>query len=420
MKAISRVCVFLLLMAFVAIACDDDPSTSSGQADDDEDSADDDALDDDTLDDDSSAAEATDDDDDDDNPLLHPETPGPFTVGNRSFFFTDGSRELSCGDGPRTLLVEIWYPAADDADQGAENTIEDFFLGRLDEVLELIGDQGEMENLPTGSYRDAALHPQAQALPVIVFSHGFMSNRFQNFTMAAYLASHGYVIVAPDHICNAMVTLTPEAAVAGSPLSIFSTMRERTGDVDFLLALLRDAPPEFLAGKLDLTRTALWGHSWGGLTVSESIKDHPEVGALLQMASFGTPVVPETISAASMYFWGKQEKVMRIFTDWHYAYLDAMPPPKFSLEFFDTGHFAFSDLCRFVPVIAEFANGCGTERRIDGQGEFSNPDHEALHAVLNAYATAFFGAALYGLPELAAYLNENHWPAMMEYAVTLP
>ncbi|HPQ71669.1 MAG TPA: hypothetical protein PKW95_21270 [bacterium] len=412
MKAISRVCVFLLLVAFVAFACGDDDDDDN-----DNDSVDDDATD----DDDSTDDDATDDDDDDDdNPLLHPEAPGPYVVGNRSFFFTDESRELSCGDGPRSLLVEIWYPAADDADQGAQNTIEDFFLGRLDEVLELIGAQGEMENLPTGSYRDAPLHPQAQALPVIVFSHGFMSNRFQNFTMAAYLASHGYVIVAPDHICNAMVTLTPDAAVAGSPLSMFSTIRERTGDIDFLLALLRESPPEFLAGRLDLTRSALWGHSWGGLTVSESIKDHPEVGALLQMASFGTPVVPETITASSMYFWGKQEKVVRMFTDWHYAYLAAMPPPKFSLEFFDTGHFAFSDLCRFVPVIANFANGCGTERRVDGQGGFTNPDHEALHAVLDAYATAFFGAALYDLPELTAYLNENHWPEMMEYAVTLP
>jgi len=423
MKRIGAFFGVLSLILFVFLTTcgddDDDPSTSSGQANDDDASpADDDNDDNDT----SPNGDDADDDDNDNqvNPYLHPEQPGPFVVGNVSLFLTDESRNLSCGDGKRVLLTEVWYPANDAAAANfPENRVEDFFLGRIDEVLEAIGDQGEMNNLATGSYRGAPLHAAAEKLPVLIFSHGFFSNRFQNFTMATYLASHGYIVVAPDHICNSQVTLTPSKVVVASPLSVMTTLKERKGDMAFLLDTFAQNPPPMFAGHIDKTRFAVWGHSFGGVTAMEYVKLDPRVKAIMPIAAFAFPYppVPASVTAPSLHLWGKQDKVMRMFRGWRDEIIAELPTPKIEMEFFNTGHFAFSDLCIMIPSFAGM-NGCGTENRIGGDGTFTNPDHDQLHRVLNAYAVAFFGATLFGYGELIDYLGDNHFPGMMEYQTT--
>lgn len=416
MKNLFRLMLICLLACAIALAaCDDDD-------DDNNDAVDDDAVDDDSADDDVDDDTAADDDavDDDINPFINPETMGPYLVGNASFFFEDTSRELSCGEGNRWLLTEVWYPAVDNADDWPENYTTDFFLGRDEEIEEALIEAGinpdeELYDVPTGSYRDAPLHPDAPSMPIVLFSHGFSSNRFQNYTMSAYLASHGYLVVSPDHICNAGVALTPDDVVLFSILNFPLTLGERKADMSFLIDVMTLNPPEMFAGRLDNERIGFWGHSFGGVTVSEQFKVETRVGALIQLASFGFPPVPETVTAPSMYMWGKQDKWMFMFENWHDTYIQQAPMPKYELEFFDTGHFAFSDLCEFSINLAENGNGCITETRIGSSKLFTNPDHDVLHEVLNAYATAFFGAALFDYPDLWAYLAENHWPEMMEY-----
>ena len=43
--------------------------------------------------------------------------------------------------------------------------------------------------------------------PLVVFSHGAYGVRFQSVFFTAYLASHGYVVVAPDHPDNCLFDL---------------------------------------------------------------------------------------------------------------------------------------------------------------------------------------------------------------------
>ena len=361
---------------------------------------------DDVQDDDSSSA----DDDTVEDPFGSPATPGPFVVGNTSMYLEDASRELTCGDGSRVLLTEVWYPAANGADAGAEHTTRDFFLDRWDEVVAAMGGTGEeLLDLPTGSYRDAPLHPGAPPMPITVFSHGFLSSRFQSYTMATYLASHGYLVVAADHACNTMVTITPDQVIPGEESDPLGALIERQDDVAFLLDRFIDDPPEAFAGRLDHDHVALWGHSWGGATVTELLKTDGRPQAVLQIAAFAFPPMPETVTAASMVWWGQQDKVMAPFIDYHHEIVEQMPSPKYRLEFVDTGHFAFSDLCEFVTDLAP-ENGCGTETYIDSEETFTNPDHGELHEAMNAYATAFFGSALLAHPEADAYLAEEHFP----------
>ena len=347
-----------------------------------------------------------------DSPFLHPETPGPFRAGNTSVFLQDDARTLSCAEGPRVLLTELWYPA--DAG-GTENTVLDFFLGRWDEVVDAMGgDRDALTDLPTGSWRDAPLAADAPPMPVLVFSHGFLSTRFQNYTMAAWLASHGYLVVAPDHTCNAQVALTEDAVVVSTDTNPFTALDDRVADVVFLLDLLTDHPPSLVDGRIDIAKIGLWGHSYGGVTILETLKTETRPLAVMPMAAFGFPPMPDTLTASSLHVWGMQDAIVGTFEPWHDEVILQMPLPRYQLDFPDTGHFAFSDLCLFVPDMAT-QNGCGTNPTLDGLSTFTNPDHDALHAVLNAYATAFFGATMLGEPDLVAWLEENHFPDLMGY-----
>jgi len=353
-------------------------------------------------------------------PSIHPDAPGPYLAGNTSVFLEDPDRPLGCGEGNRVLLTELWYPAADDADQLPENTIRDFFLGRWEEVVAALeGDPEAMLDLPTGSHRDAPIHPDAWNLPVVLFSHGFTSNRFQNYTLAAFLAGHGYVVVAPDHVCNAHVTLTEDAVVVGTDTNPYSALDARLADLPFLLDRLRYAPPAVLSGRLDASRVALSGHSWGAVSVTELLKTDDRARALIQIAGFGFPPAAEVDDLGTLSLWGQQDGIMAPFADWHDEVLDQLPPPVYELSFIDTGHFAFSDLCRFVPELAG-EDGCGEGERLESGEAFTNPSPDEVEEVASAYAAAFLGATLYDVPALHTWLAENHFPERVDYAAELP
>ncbi len=398
----------LLTLALATCACDSD--------DDDADSSDSkpagDDSEDDTTDDD-----AEDDDADDDglpvDPFLYPGKPGPYPVGNTSYFLEDESRALGCGEGNRRLVVEVWYPATDDATSYDENTLYDFFLDQQEAAMAAFAEHGDLpppENYPTGSYRDAPPRDEPTAMPLIVFSHGFTSSRFQNYSMANWLASHGYAVVSPDHTCNALVAPFPDGIVSFSLLDVPFTIFERVADVRFLIDVFTQSPPAPFEGRIDADRVGIIGHSFGGFTVSETIKHEPRARAMVQLAAFGLPGVPQDVTAPSLFLRGDQDKVMAPFGVFHDMYRDQMPTPKIELSFADTGHFAFSDLCVFSPWLAADGNGCGEETRIGSDELFTNPTPQEMNEMMSPYITAFFGAALFDRAELWHYLETNHHP----------
>jgi predicted dienelactone hydrolase len=247
-------------------------------------------------------------------------------------------------------------------------------------------------------------------MPILIFSHGFGSMRFQNYTLSAYLASHGYIVVSPDHTCNASLAPFPDGMIYSvwwnAPLSIF----ERVDDVSFLIDVFTQNPPAMFQGRLDSEHVGIFGHSFGGWTVTESIKHENRALAMVQLASFGLPPVPDTVTAPSMYFWGQQDRVMNPFESWHQGNIDNMPAPKWELEFIDTGHFAFSDLCVYNPDLPFGASGCGTEPRVVGEGMFTNPTPEEMYQMYHPYIGAFFGAVFFEYEELFDFIEVNHYP----------
>lgn len=110
----------------------------------------------------------------------------------------------------------------------------------------------------------------AQAMPLIVYSHGFMGNSSEPTYLAEYLASHGYVIAAADF------PLTNTDAPGGA--NVFDVMNQ-PGDVSFLIDTLlawNKDPGSSFHQRIDPQRIAIAGLSLGGMTTTLAAY-HPRV-----------------------------------------------------------------------------------------------------------------------------------------------
>jgi predicted dienelactone hydrolase len=163
-----------------------------------------------------------------------PDEPGPFAVGRRTETVTDAGRE------DRTLTVEVWYPAAEEAEPTA---------------YELIPGVEFASELSTLDAEPSTEGP----FPVVVFSHGSGGLRQQTASIVETLASHGFVVVAPDHAGNTAID-----QLAGTETDRATTAVNRVEDVGFLIDQMEAGA--LAAEVADLDRLAVMGHSFGGFT----------------------------------------------------------------------------------------------------------------------------------------------------------
>lgn len=118
--------------------------------------------------------------------------------------------------------------------------------------------------------------------PLIVYSHGFTSNRDGGGYLAEHLASLGYVVVAVDY------PLTNYAAPGGPNVK---DVVNQPADVSFLIdSLVQQSmtPGHALEGLVDESRVGVTGISLGGMTTA-LVSFHPQmrdprIGAALSIA----------------------------------------------------------------------------------------------------------------------------------------
>jgi predicted dienelactone hydrolase len=114
----------------------------------------------------------------------------------------------------------------------------------------------------------APADPDGGPYPVVIFSHGFSANAVWYSHLPEHLASHGFVVVAPEHV---------EIDWLQNAASVIQRPRDVTTAIDY--AEDSNAPGGALAGLLDLTQVAVVGHSFGGYTALAA------AGAQLEMNS---------------------------------------------------------------------------------------------------------------------------------------
>jgi predicted dienelactone hydrolase len=170
---------------------------------------------------------------------------GPFRVGYRVLSHTYTPRG---GGGPRTIPVHVWYPTW--ALSGPSAT-----------YARIVFDPD--------SFREAPPAPPAHTggYPVHVFSHGDRGFAGTTAFVNRYLASHGWVTIAPDHMGNTL----GEPVRDPRPYALYHL---RSQDVSAALDAVTALPPSDplkSAGPIATTRAVLSGHSFGTHTVWASI-----------------------------------------------------------------------------------------------------------------------------------------------------
>ncbi len=153
-----------------------------------------------------------------------PEPTGPYPVGVTSFEWEDENPTETLAparEGNRKIMVQVWYPAEIDAD-----AVLAPYMEQLDVTGPVLTSQFGLPDFlfdhivlaKTNSYLNVPLSTNQKQYPVLIFSHGWTGVRTQNTYQAEELASHGYIVFAPDHTYGAGIVVFPDGtAILNNP-----------------------------------------------------------------------------------------------------------------------------------------------------------------------------------------------------------
>lgn len=155
---------------------------------------------------------------------------GPWAVGT--------SEVQIVGTDDLPITIQVWYPTT--AESGTVVVYDDLLAG--------------------DAFVDA--EPDCSAVhPMLAFSHGYGGIRYQSPFFTEFLASHGYVVVAPDHVGNTFLDAT------GDVLELFERRPTDVRDaVDWVFAQAGDAGSPYADCVEPDAGYAVSGHSFGGYT----------------------------------------------------------------------------------------------------------------------------------------------------------
>jgi len=339
----------------------------------------------------------------------NPEQAGPYPVGVTSMQLDDASRpdpEL----GPRPLRTEIWYPAVDAAKAMPKNLYSEFLLrGSVPGSLAIAekGLQGYRKDLTVAeldkTFKNMAVRDvqvRDGKWPLIVFSHGSGGTRVGYIFFVEFMASHGFIVMAADHIGNSRYTIVNGKAVeAGGPRGQASA-QDRPKDVSFLIdamAKMANGGDSRFAGRVDLDRIAAAGMSFGGSTTQNVVEKEKRVKAGVMLAP-GGPVGDRTnFSTPVMMMIGTRDQTIREAGNARdRPYYEASKGPHYLVEIKDGGHYSFTSVDQYNT---EYGNGIG-------KGWL---DINETHKLVNAYAFAFLETYVVGDKGYEPFLKSNHY-----------
>ncbi len=119
-----------------------------------------------------------------------PEDPGPFNVGH---MLVNHTYQPLPDQPERTIPIEIWYPTEDVAGETAT-----YFIGVDESVID-------------NAQPAPPIHEKGY--PVHLSSHGYQGWGANSAFLMSHFASHGWVVVAPNHIDNTIIDHSSPLAV---------------------------------------------------------------------------------------------------------------------------------------------------------------------------------------------------------------
>lgn len=296
---------------------------------------------------------------DEDEASAPPDAPGPWAVG------TDTAEiELSSGEAS---TVQFWFPRS-----AAE------------------GEAHLYGGLVAGGALDGGEADCSQPRPVLLFSHGNGGMRWQSYFLGEHLASHGWLVVAPDHTGNTVFDLDEERQtelVFRRPDDVrraFDRLVERgLAEGDRLRGCVDAQDGYAMAGHsfggyttmavagafIDPEQTAAWCAENGGwlcADVAAEAAANPaverfELGdarawAAVPMAPAGHEALlaglPE-VAVPSLVIGGSRDSLTTWSGEVYPIYADLRVEPRAAAQVEDAGHYSFSNACELLPTFAD-------------------------------------------------------------------
>lgn len=155
---------------------------------------------------------------------------GPYAVGYQTWTHRFGN---PAGDD-RTIPMNLWYPTEDSSGEDVS------YYGFPDENA-----FGDAEPIPP-------IHEDGY--PVLVYSHGSYGYGGTSAFLARHFASHGWLVIAPDHLGNIITDYTDDVD--------FAVRYNRPGDDSAAIDALSNIPN--WVHPIQSDSVILSGHSYGG------------------------------------------------------------------------------------------------------------------------------------------------------------
>jgi len=255
---------------------------------------------------------------------------GTYASGSHEYTFVDTTRSTPAhgsypGASTRTLVTDVTYPA-------------------------------------TTTGIDAPPSPEGP-FPVVLYSHGFASNRGENANLAAMLASHGYVVVAPRFPVSAF-----DAEDGPSGIDIADQPRDLTFLLDTVVTMSASGDPR-LGGMIDASRVAAVGLSYGGLTTllvtfHATLRD-PRIDVAVALAPVSSPMLAsfyDTTSVPVLVMHGDSDAILP-YVDHATAYRDRARAPRNLVTLAGGTHTGFTQIAALFEGMAGYEHvdsvGCG-------------------------------------------------------------
>lgn len=355
-------------------------------------------------------------------PLYAPDSVGPYAVGRTTFELVDPAREN------RQFLVDVWYPVDPEDAQGEFTLYEILFWG-----------------LPSELALDGAPVSRAGRFPLVVFSHGSGGIRFQSIFLTEVLASHGFVVAAPDHTGNTLLDDT------GGELTA-QKMIDRPLDVSWVITTMlakSDDPGDPFYQTLDPGRIGVAGHSFGGFTslaMAAGFGADPPAEIAGELPEGFEPIPPDSrvkaivpIAPVSSFFGDAELSSIEVPTLIIGGTLDSITPVEpesrrafeliagdvFRVDVVGAVHFSFTNSCDLIRIMKESGVPEGLIEFLLGP-DFLEPcgagviDIEEAQRLTNLYAVSLFRRYLTGDERCERFLSaayaEHNEPGVLFFA----